>query len=96
VDVDTLWFFTEIVDHAGGSITHRWLSQGKIRAEVTFQIGGPRWRVYSSKIIPSGHTDSWTVEIVNGDGKVLHSQTISRDAAAGKPSMKQSDTDQDG
>jgi hypothetical protein len=96
VNVDTLWFFSEIVDHAGGSITHRWLSRGKTQAEVIFKIGGPRWRVYSSKLLPAGHKDPWTVEIVDGDGNVLHRQTISRAASADKRSVKQSDTKQDG
>jgi len=70
-DANRICFFTEIVDFEGGSITHRWIYGGETAAEVTFDIGGPRWRVYSSKNLTPDRTGTWTVEIVDGSGKTV-------------------------
>jgi hypothetical protein len=86
--MDTLWFFSEIVDLAGGSITHRWIYGGKTMAEVPFQIGGPRWRVYSSKILSPDRVGQWTVEIVDGDGEVLRRETIADAARKEEPAAE--------
>jgi hypothetical protein len=70
-DANRICFFTEIVDFEGGSITHRWIYNGETAAEVTFDIGGPRWRVYSSQTLTPDRTGAWTVEIVDGTGKTV-------------------------
>jgi hypothetical protein len=70
-DANKIYFFTEIVDFAGGTITHRWVYGGETAAEVTFDIGGPRWRVYSSKNLTLDRAGTWTVEIVDGKGNTL-------------------------
>jgi hypothetical protein len=70
-DANRICFFTEIVDFEGGSITHRWIYNGQTAAEVTFDIGGPRWRVYSSKTLTPDRTGAWAVEIVDGKGNTV-------------------------
>ena len=44
-----IYFFTNIRNLSGERITHRWIYQGRVMAEVSFNINGPRWRVWSSK-----------------------------------------------
>lgn len=84
---DTVYFFTEIVELAGATITHRWKHGDEVRAEVPITIGGPYWRVYSRKVIRPDWTGAWTVEVVDSAGKVLALQPFvyaPADTAAGR------------
>jgi hypothetical protein len=75
-DSTRVYFFTEIVDLAGSSVTHRWNLDGETMAEVPFEIGGPRWRVYSSKKLIPEWAGVWTVEIVDAQGTVLGEERL--------------------
>ncbi len=66
-----IYFFTEIRNGQGQTISHRWLYRDKVMAEVSFQIKGPRWRIWSSKNLLPFWTGTWTVQVVDGDGQVL-------------------------
>ena len=70
-DFEKVYFFTEFVGMEGRQITHQWIYDGKVVAEVPFQVGGPRWRVYSSKKLLSGWVGQWTVAVVDETGKKL-------------------------
>ena len=50
-DQEQIFFFTEILNLTGGTITHRWEYNGEIMAEVPLDIGGPRWRTHSTMFI---------------------------------------------
>jgi hypothetical protein len=73
---EQVYYFTELRDMAGQTVTHRWKYRGETKAEVAFEVGGPRWRVYSSKDFLPDWTGEWTVEVVTGDGQVVHRDTI--------------------
>lgn len=73
---ETVYYFTELRDLSGHTVTHRWLYQGEVKGEVAFEVGGPRWRVYSSKDFLPDWTGEWTVEVVTGDDRVLHRDSI--------------------
>ena len=78
VDTGTerVFHFTEIRDGKGGRITHRWHHDGEVRAEVDFEVGGDRWRVWSSKQMRPEWTGAWRVEVVAADGTVLGETTF--------------------
>ena len=76
IDHGRIYFFSEIHNGQGHTITHRWLYQGKVMAEITFDIKGPRWRVWSSKNLLPFWTGTWTVQVVDGDGRVLTEKTF--------------------
>ncbi|MBW6510954.1 MAG: DUF2914 domain-containing protein [Desulfuromonadaceae bacterium] len=78
--LETLFFFTEINDMAGEPVLHRWVYNGQVMAEVPFTIGGPRWRVYSSKQMIPGWVGKWRVDVVNATGEVVASKEIERSA----------------
>lgn len=61
-------FFTELRDLDGHTVTHRWMHDGKVQAAVDFEVGGPRWRVWSSKDLLPGWTGAWTVQVVDETG----------------------------
>jgi hypothetical protein len=67
-DHQRLYFFTEIRDFEGEKIVHRWVYRGETEAAVDIPIGGPRWRVWSSKAFVPEWTGEWTVEVVDGEG----------------------------
>lgn len=80
-DTGTVLFFTELKDFQGETVTHRWEYNGESMAEVKFQVGGPRWRVWSSKNMMPEWVGTWTVSVVNGSGKVVDSETLTYAAA---------------
>jgi membrane-bound ClpP family serine protease len=71
-----IYFFTNIRNLVGDTITHRWIYQDNIKAEISFNIKGKRWRVWSSKNIWQTWTGKWTVEVVDQNGQVLLVKTI--------------------
>ncbi len=61
-NADKVYFFSELRDLQGQTVTHRWLFAGKVMAEVPFNVKGPRWRVNSSKTLLPGWIGDWTVD----------------------------------
>ncbi|UCG52321.1 MAG: DUF2914 domain-containing protein [Candidatus Latescibacterota bacterium] len=74
--VNNIFFFCEVRDMEGQTVTHRWIHDEKKMAEVSFEIGGPRWRVYSSKTLLPEWTGRWKVEIVDGEGNKLDERSF--------------------
>lgn len=70
-DNTTLFYFTEVRDMAGQTITHRWEHNGEVMAEVEFHIGGPRWRIYSSKTLVPTWLGDWKVSAIDAAGNPL-------------------------
>jgi len=66
-----VFYFTELRGLAGHRITHRWLHEGEVMAEVSFDVRGPRWRVKSSKNLQPDWTGEWMVEVVDEQGRIL-------------------------
>lgn len=68
---EQIYFFTEIAGLPDKTIRHRWIHDNEIRAEIPITIGGPNWRVYSSKKLLPAWTGVWTVLVVDEDETVL-------------------------
>lgn len=75
-DDNHIFYYTELHDMSGQTAVHRWSYNGKVVAEVKFKVRGPRWRVWSSKTIPSGDTGEWKVSVLNGAGQVIAEDTV--------------------
>lgn len=69
-------FFTELQNMEGKTIVHRWELNGEVLGAVTFEVRGPRWRVYSSKELLPEWTGSWVVNVVDETGASLGSYTL--------------------
>ena len=64
--------FTEIqTNEYPTEITHIWIYNQNIEAEVKLHVGSPKWRSYSTKNIPLGKAGAWKVEIYSQDGKLI-------------------------
>lgn len=69
--VRTLYYYTDVRDLTGETVTHRWKYEGKVIATVTLEIGGPRWRTWSSNDLVSSRTGRWEVVVTDSEGHVL-------------------------
>ena len=85
-DYQLVFFFTDLRDLTGATIVHRWTWNGTLMAEVPIEVGGPRWRAYSSKNLHSSWLGSWTAQVVDASGKVLSEQSFAYTEAVEPPS----------
>jgi hypothetical protein len=80
-DKNQIYFFSELRGLGGQTVTHRWEYQGKPMGEVKFNIGGPRWRVWSSKTLNPQWTGEWRVLIIDGAGNTVGEASFNYTAA---------------
>lgn len=78
---DKVYFFTELKNLDGQTVKHRWRYKGEVVAEVAFNVGGSRWRVWSSKGLQPDQLGTWTVDVVNESGEVIASSSIEHEQA---------------
>ncbi len=71
-----IYYFTEIQGMAGQRVSHRWEYSGQIMAEVAFDIGGPRWRVFSSKTLQPDWLGDRKVSAIDASGNPLSVNTF--------------------
>ncbi len=87
-NVTNLYFFTDVRNMEGRTITHIWEYNGQVIAKKQFSIKGPRWRVFSQKELDPSMTGKWTVIVKDDRGWPL---TISIfryvDSEAGEQTM---------
>lgn len=69
-----VYFFTELRQLTGRTVTHRWEYAGEVVSEMPFEIGGPRWRVFSKKKLLPAQAGRWSVVVVDESGWVLHAE----------------------
>ena len=71
VDVTRVYFFTELSGLNGHTITHRWEYNGKVMAEIHFQVSADRWRTWSSKNLLASWVGKWQVSVLDEGGNIL-------------------------
>lgn len=69
-------FFTELQDLTSHNVTHQWTFNDQVMFEKTFEVKGPRWRVWTSKTLIPSWTGSWTVNVLDDDRSVLTSKSF--------------------
>ena len=77
-----IYYFSELRDMAGQTVTHRWEHDGKIMAEVPFTVNGNRWRVFSSKNLEESWQGEWKVSVIDQSGGTLAINTFSYEKEA--------------
>ena len=73
---NSISFFTELSEFTGHNVTHQWTFNDKIMFEKTFEVKGPRWRVWTSKTLIPDWTGDWTVNVLDEDRTVLASKSF--------------------
>ena len=81
-DATNIKFFTELQGLQGQTVTHRWEHADKVMAEIKFDVGSARWRVFSSKRLDPSWTGDWKVSVVDANGGILGTSTFTYTAAA--------------
>jgi len=72
----SIFFFTELQDMPGQTVTHQWTYQDKVMFERTFEIKADRWRVWTSKTLIPAWSGTWTVNVLDGDRGLLASKSF--------------------
>jgi Protein of unknown function (DUF2914) len=62
---DEIFFFTDLRDLQGHTVVHRWRYRGEVVSQVRFEVGGPRWRVFSKKVLEPDEIGEWSVTVVD-------------------------------
>jgi hypothetical protein len=70
-DIQQVYFYTELKNLEGQTITHKWEHAGDVKAEVSFDVKALRWRVWSSKTLDPSWTGEWTVSVIDGSSATL-------------------------
>lgn len=66
--IKKVYFFTDLRHMENQTITHRWEHKGKVISKFDFKVKGPRWRVYSSKVLSADMLGKWTVVVADNKG----------------------------
>lgn len=73
-DIGRLYCFTEIeTDAYPTEVTHIWIYEKNIEAEIKLPVRSPKWRTYSSKAILPQWAGNWKVEVYSENGKLIDS-----------------------
>ena len=60
-----VYFFTELSQLQGHTITHRWEYEGRVVYTKSYEIKGPRWRAVSRKELDPTMTGRWSVVVID-------------------------------
>lgn len=66
-DKSQLHFFTDLRNFEGQTVNHRWEYEGQVVSTKSFEVKGPRWRVFSTLSLETQQTGRWTVVITDGE-----------------------------
>lgn len=68
---NVIYFFTDLRHMENQKIIHRWEHEGRVVTSKIFKVGGPRWRVFSKKKLPTDKTGTWRVVVTTERGLPL-------------------------
>jgi hypothetical protein len=78
---EEIYFFSDVRHMSGDTVTHNWRHEGKLVSKVSFEVGGPRWRVYSKRRFEPGDFGEWSVTVTDGSGWPLYTELFRYEAA---------------
>ena len=79
-DVQGVYFFSELKDMAGHTVTHRWEYNGQRVGYTEFKVMAPYWRAWSYRKILPGSAGTWNVKVLNTRGEVIGEKTLAPQA----------------
>jgi len=72
-----IYFFTELRGLKGQVVRHQWIHGKKVESELSFKVGGNRWRVNSSKRLNPAAMGDWHIKVLNNKNEILVSRDFS-------------------
>ena len=76
VGLQTLYFFTEILNGKDSAISHRWFYNNVQIADVGLKVGAERWRTWSTKQVWHLTPGTLKVQVLGSDDQVLIEKEI--------------------
>lgn len=76
-------FFTEFRSMTGERVRHRWFYGNELAFESRFDIRADPWRAWSTHLLPEDRAGLWRVVVVDTDGKVIESRSLTYQPATG-------------
>ena len=67
-----IYFFTNLRNLQGQTVIHRWIYNDKVMASISFDVKGPRWRVWSSKNLWYTWLGKWKVQVFADNSELLY------------------------
>lgn len=92
---DPIYFFTEVENAEGQTITHRWKRDGEVMAEVPLEVGSNDWRTWSSKELMPDWDGEWTVEVVDAEGNTISEESVTVERGQQQQNVGYSPEDQE-
>ena len=71
-----VYFFTTLKGMTGQKVTHRWEHNGQVVKEQVFRVGAPRWRTWSSIVLPRQKPGKWIVSVINDLNEIVWQQEL--------------------
>jgi hypothetical protein len=75
-DLEKVFFFTDLRNLKGQTVTHQWEFDGDVISSVPFDVDGNRWRVWSSKEMKSELVGEWKASVLTEDGVVIETRNF--------------------
>lgn len=72
-----VYYFNELHGLKGRTVTHQWIHNGKVYANVEAEVKGNAWRMYSSKALNSSMTGEWKINVTDEQGNTLATRSFS-------------------
>ncbi len=72
--LEEVFFFTDLRHMEGETVTHSWRYRGALVQQVNFEVGGPRWRVFSKRSLKPDEFGEWSVTVTDGSGWPLYTE----------------------
>lgn len=72
-----VYYFNELHGLKGRTVTHQWIHNGKVYANVEAEVKGNAWRMYSSKALNSSMTGEWKINVTDELGNTLATRSFS-------------------
>ena len=79
--VEEVFFFTDLRRMDGETVTHSWHYQGELVSRMSFEVGGPRWRVYSKVLLEPHQIGEWSVIVTDSSDWPLYTELFRYQAA---------------
>jgi Protein of unknown function (DUF2914) len=77
-----VYFFTDLRHLEGETVVHRWAHRGEVMSQVPFKVEGPRWRVFSRKVLKPDELGEWSVTVLDENGWPLYMELFRYQAAS--------------
>jgi hypothetical protein len=86
--VEEVFFFSDVRHMQGDTVTHNWRYRGALVSQVSFEVGGPRWRVFSKQSLKPGEFGEWSVTVTDGSGWPLYTELFRYEPALGSGALE--------